>query len=316
LIPLSCSFNPDLPLLKFFGPTRLAYLKAVLAMTFWALTFVWIKIAFVWYRPVEVVFLRLVLASFLLFLFALLTGHKEVPRREDIFRFMLVAFFEPFLYFIGEANGMQYVSSTLGSLIISTIPLVTVLGAWIILKERVTLWLFVGLVISFGGVALLAFETDELRATVKGVLLLLLAVFGGMCYGISVRRLTLRYRTLTIVSWQSLFGMLYFLPLFLIFDSGHFFALKHSAQGLLTIAAMSVFASVGAFVLYTGVIRTLGVIKSNLFTNLIPVFTAILAFLVLGDHPSLRAVLGIILVILGLLISQARDIRSAFIPYD
>jgi drug/metabolite transporter (DMT)-like permease len=295
---------------------QLAYLKAVLAMAFWALTFVWIKIAFIWYRPLEIVFLRLILASVLLFLMVVLTKHREKPQGRDIYWFALVAFFEPFCYFMGEANGMQFVSPTLGSLIISIIPLVAVLASWLLLKEKVTAWLFIGLLVSLAGVTVLAFESKELWATAKGIALLLVAVLGGTCYGISVRRLTLKYQTLTIVLWQNVFGMLYFLPFFLIFDGRHFFTMQQSSQGLLTIAAMSILASVGAFALYTGVIRTLGVIRSNLFTNLIPVLTAVAAFVLLGDAPTLRAVLGIILVIIGLIISQAKDIRSAFIPYD
>lgn len=296
---------------------HLSYLKAVLAMTFWALTFVWIKIAFSeGYRPVEIVFLRLVLATGLLFLTILVTRHTEKTPLKDIPYFMMVAFFEPFIYFIGEANGMQFVSPTLGSLIISIIPLITVLGAWVFLRERVTPWIFAGLVISFIGVAVLAFESEEIWATFKGVALLLLAVMGGMFYSITVRKLTLKYSTLTIVTWQSLFGMLYFLPLFLIFDGSHFFHMQQSAKGLFTIASMSVFGSVGAFMLFTGVIRELGAIKSNLFTYLIPVLTAMTAFVILGESPTLRAFVGIVLVVFGLFISHTQDIRNVFIPYE
>jgi drug/metabolite transporter (DMT)-like permease len=159
-------------------------------------------------------------------------------------------------------------------------------------------------------------ESQEIWATAKGIGLMMIAVFGGMFYGISVRKLTLKYQTLTIVTWQSVFGMLFFLPLFAMFEAPHFFSMQHSGTGLLTIAAMSVFASVGAFLLYTGVIRELGVIKSNLFTNLIPVLTAITAFLILGDRPTLRAVIGIVLVIFGLLISQKKDIKTEIVPFD
>ena len=82
------------------------------------------------------------------------------------------------------------------------------------------------------------------------------------------------------------------------------------AIGLLTIAAMSVFASVGAFLLYTGVIRELGLIRSNVFTNLIPVFTVFLAFFILGERLSLRGAAGVTLTVLGLLISQSHDLRQ------
>jgi drug/metabolite transporter (DMT)-like permease len=286
------------------------YINASLAMLFWSITFVWIKVALQWYRPIEIVLLRLVLASFLLFTVMLIIRHKERIKRKDLPHFMLVAFCEPFCYFLGEANGMQYVSSTLGSLIISTIPLVSAFGAWALLKEKITPLLIVGLIVSFSGVALLSFESPDLSATIKGIMYLLLAVFAGMFYGITVRGLTLKYSTLTIVSWQSFFGLIYFLPLFLVNDSSHFFNMKHSAMGLGTIAAMSIFASVGAFMLFTGAIRNLGVIKANIFTNLIPVYTVVLAYLLLGDQITPLTVAGLVLTIAGLLISQLKDLQK------
>lgn len=287
----------------------LTYLKAILSMLFWSFTFVWFKIAYVSYRPYEVTFLRLLLAVVLLFGVMFISRQTEKIERKDYLRLMLVAFCEPFMYFIGEANGMQFVSSTLGSLVISTIPLFSALGAWLILKEKLSGYLILGLVISTSGVALMSLGSSDLSATLKGVLFLLIAVFAGVFYGITVRDLTLRYRAITIVSWQCLFGMIYFLPLFLAYDGGHFFSMRHDALGLATIAAMSIFASVGAFLLYTGVIRDLGVIKSNVFTNLIPVFTVILAFFILGDKLSATAAGGLALTLIGLVLSQYKDLQ-------
>jgi len=287
----------------------LIYLRAVLSMLFWSLTFVWYKVVQGIYRPFELVFLRLLLASVLLFAAMQLPGKREKVSGRDLLQLMLVAFFEPFLYFIGEANGMQYVSSTLGSLIISTIPIVTAIGAWMFLREKISPLLGLGLLVSFGGVALLSLAEPDLSGTLKGILLLLVAVFAGMFYAITVRDVTRRYRSLTIVAWQSLFGMLYMLPLFLIYDWSHFSTMRHTANALLTVAKMSVFASVGAFLLYTGVIRELGVIRSNVFTNLIPVFTAALAFFMLGDALTGRVLGGVLLTVLGLLISQYPDLR-------
>lgn len=278
-------------------------------MLFWSATFVWVKIALQWYHPIEIVVLRLVLASILLFAAMFVMRHRELPTRRDLPQFLLVAFCEPFCYFMGEAFGMQYVSSTLGSLIISTIPIVTAIGAYLFLKEKLSVLLFIGLLISFSGVAILALGSGELYATIKGILLMLLAVLSAMFFGISVRQLTLKYDTITIVSWQSLFGLMFFLPFFFIVDGSHFFNMQHSAMGLVTIGAMSIFASVGAFMLFTGVIRDLGVIRSNLFSNLIPVLTAILAFVILGDKPTLRAFIGILLVVCGLILSQYQDIK-------
>lgn len=292
--------------MKFWLP----YLKAILAMMCWSVTFVWIKVALVTYRPYEITFLRLVLAVLLLFIVMWLGKMSEKVSKKDYLRLMLVAFCEPFMYFIGEANGMQYVSSTLGSLVISTIPIFAALGAWLILRERISFMLLLGLLVSCLGVGVMSLGSGDLSANTKGIMFLMIAVFAGVFYSITVRNLTHRYSALTIVFWQSLFGMLYFLPLFLYYDGSHFLAVKHSTEGLLTIAGMSLFASVGAFMLYTGVIRELGVVKSNVFTNLIPVFTVVLAYLILGDTLSPLAALGLALALTGLVLSQYKDLQK------
>ncbi|MDD2332159.1 MAG: DMT family transporter [Candidatus Cloacimonetes bacterium] len=285
------------------------YLQASFAMFLWAITFVWIKIALVSYKPIEIVFLRLLLATLILFGIIFFSRYKERLKARDFWHILLVAFCEPFCYFIGEANGMQYVSPTFGSLVISTIPLVSALGAWFFLREKITAFIVVGLIVSFSGVAILSFESPDLKATLTGVVYLMIAVLGGMFYGISVRNLTLKYSTLTIVAWQSFLGMLLFLPLFAFMHLKSFMVMQHSAKGLITISAMSICASVGAFMLYTGVIRKLGVIKSNVFTNLIPVFTVILAYLILGHKVTFITSIGLMLTIGGLLISQLKDLH-------
>jgi len=51
------------------------------------------------------------------------------------------------------------------------------------------------------------------------------------------------------------------------------------------------------------------VMRSNIFTNLIPVFTVGLAWLILKDTITLRTVLGVLLTVMGLLVSQHQDWR-------
>lgn len=291
-------------------PKALTYAKAILATFFWAITFIWVKIALEVYRPYEIVILRLALAAGLLFTIMLLTGKWEKPAPKDMLRMMFVAFCEPFIYFIGETNGLMYVSSTLGSLVISTIPLVTALMAWLLLKENISGWLFAGLLVSFAGVVIMAMSSTDLSGTLKGMMYLSLAVIGGTFYGITIKPLTHRYNALTIVGWQNLWGFIYFIPVFLFNDAAHFFSMQHQLKPLLAIVSMSLCGSVGAFMLYTGVIREMGVIKSNLFTNLIPVYTVVLAYFILGDKLNLRSALGLLITLVGIVVSQIPDIRK------
>nr|MDK2851144.1 hypothetical protein [Candidatus Cloacimonadota bacterium] len=286
------------------------YLRAIGAMFCWAITFVWYKIAYETYRPYEVVFLRLLLASIILFAFMAIAKKWQKIERNDLWRLMIVAFFEPFLYFNGEGNAMQYVSSSFASIVIATIPIFAALGAWLLLKERLSVWVILGVIVSCMGVVIMSIGSGEFKATMIGVMFLALAIFGSVGYGLMVRPLTLKYSTLTIVAYQSLFGAIYFLPMFLIVDGRHFMTVEHSLRGIYTIMAMSIFATIGAFVLFTDVIRTLGVAKSNIFSNLIPVFTVALAFWILGDAIDSRTIIGLTLTLVGLLLSQYADLKK------
>ena len=71
---------------------------------------------------------------------------------------------------------------------------------------------------------------------------------------------------------------------------------------------LSVFASVIAFVLFAWAVRKVGVSRTNVFVNLIPVFTAILAWLILNENITLLKWIGIVVVVGGLFVSQSGKI--------
>ncbi len=290
------------------------YGAVVLSMIFWSLSFVWFRIANEAYAPITIVFLRLCLAVGLLSLFLWITKGFSKIRAEDRRYFFFLALFEPFLYFLGESFGLTLVSATVGSVIISTIPVFGVLVAWILYKERLTLINYIGVVISFLGV--LIFITDasgSLSMNIKGLLLLSLAVAAAVGYNMILHRLSPKYHPVFIVFMQSAIGVILFLPLFIIFDLGDFIATGIVARSFTIIVLLSVFASSGAFVLFAYSVRSLGISRANIFSNLIPLFTAIFAFFISNEIPTIQNAIGMVIAITGLFLSQrgARDRESA-----
>jgi len=73
---------------------------------------------------------------------------------------------------------------------------------------------------------------------------------------------------------------------------------------LVALLMLSVFASVIAFVLFAGAVRQVGVAKTNVFINLIPVFTAIFSWLILDEMITRSKWFGIFIVVVGLFVSQ------------
>lgn len=75
-------------------------------------------------------------------------------------------------------------------------------------------------------------------------------------------------------------------------------------EALVSLFMLSVFASVIAFVLFADVVRKIGVARSNVFVNLIPVFTAIFAKFLLNEDLNWLKATGILVVVIGLFVSQ------------
>jgi drug/metabolite transporter (DMT)-like permease len=253
--------------------------------------------------------LRLIIASVLLFVVGRLTGKFQMVRKKDIKMFLLLALFEPFIYYVGETYGLTLVESTLASVIVSTIPLFAPLLAFVVLGEKISLANILGILVSLTGVFFVIYEPNGgFHANPWGVALLFLAVFAAICYATTLRKISSYYNTLNVIFYQSLFGLLYFIPTFLIVDASKISSMKVSGEALLALFMLSVFASVIAFVLFAWAVRKVGVSRTNVFVNLIPVFTAILAWLILNENITLLKWIGIVVVVGGLFVSQSGKI--------
>ncbi len=155
------------------------YSAAILSMLFWSSAFVWSKIALQYYSPITIVLLRLIIASVLMELIARVFIKERKIKKEHRYHFVLLSFFEPFCYFIGEYFGMQYVSATIGALVISTIPVFTPFVAYFLLKEKITRYGIIGLILSFGGVVLIVLQDSNWQTSLIGIALLFLLCFQG-----------------------------------------------------------------------------------------------------------------------------------------
>jgi drug/metabolite transporter (DMT)-like permease len=287
------------------------YSFAVLSMLFWGLSFVWFKIVVKWYEPVTIIFLRLVISGTLLVTFTLFTNSWQAIQRKHLKYFLLLSFAQPLCYFLGESYGLKLVSSTIASVIIATIPLFSPFAAYFMIREKVTLPVIVGIVFSFGGILLMLLNPDlSLNASPKGVLLLFFAVFAAVAYSVIIRKISHEYTPVTIITYQNLIGAIYFLPIFLIFDFRDFIKVKPTRELVVAMLQLAVFASTLAYVFYIQAIKGIGMIKANVFTNLIPVFTGIFSFFVLDEKFTALKIAGMVIVMMGVVVSQSRNIAQ------
>lgn len=288
---------------------RSVYFLVILAVTFWGISYVWTKMVFEYYSPVTTMFLRLTLSSALLY--GIFRQQHQVIAPEDYKAFLILSFFSPFCYFIGESFGLLHVSPTVASVIIATIPVFTPLLGYIAFSEKLSWVNITGFILSFIGVMIMVLDAEfKFSASPLGVGLLFFAVLSALINVIFLKKLTVKYSSFTIISVQNLVGALLFLPLFLIFDFGSFLEIRPSANAIGSIIALAVFGSTLAFMFYTSGVRTLGVARTSIFTNLIPVITAITSWLVLGENIDASKLVGMAIVISGLLMTQLTRLRE------
>lgn len=276
-------------------------------MAFFAFSYVWFKIANEVYRPLTIVFFRLATSVIVLSLYLYLTNRFQKIKKEDRIYFFFIALFEPFLYFIFESHGLTYVSSTVASVLIATIPIFTAIGALVFFREKLNLFNYTGVIISFAGILIFILAgKSNLSFDPKGIILMLCAVLCATGYSLILRKLANTYRPVYIVNVQNIIGLSLFLPVFLISEGRHVPDMVFDPKAVIAVAQLAIFASCGAFILFGYTVKIIGVTRANLFANIIPVLTAVFAYYSIGEVITIEKFAGIIIMIFGLYMAQVR----------
>lgn len=289
------------------------YILMSFAMLFWGASFVFIKIVYRYVGPLTMIFGRLLIASTALLLIYILNSKRDIIRKRDCPIFFFMGFTEPFIYFLGEGYGMKFVSSTHASVIIATIPIFAMLGAMLVYREKVFKINVFGIFISFLGIlVMIGVKGLQAEGSIIGFALMFLAVFAAVINSMIIFKLGDSYSSLTIITFQNIVGTLLFLPLFILFESSSLSAVIINREFILAMVFLALFPSVLSFLLYISVLKQIGVAKTGAFSNVIPIVTGIISFILLGTRFQVNEVIGIIFVITGLFLSQ----RTNPIPYE
>lgn len=286
------------------------YFYALTAMLFWGMSFIWSSILLTYYQPITIIFIRLVLSTVFLFSVILIFRNKDRILRRDIKWFLLSALFNPFFYFLGENYGLKFSTSTITAVIIATIPVFSPVAGYLAFRERLRWFNLAGIAISFIGISIMLLSKGlQLEVSGVGILCLAGAVFSALIYSVLLKKLVETYSPLFIIAVQNLTGIFLFLPLFLVFDARQVFTVVPTREIIYSFLSLAILASSLSFVFFAHSVKVLGVSKANIFSNLIPVFTAIFAFFILDERFSLNKILGILIVIGGVYISEMNRTR-------
>lgn len=293
----------------------ITYIASICAIVLWGMSYIWTdKLISLGINIYYFVFVRIFLAGIILFLFnAAYTRIKRITRK-DLGKFMLLAFFEPFIYFICETFGLKLTGSpTLSAMIIATIPVFSIGAGIVFFKEKITGINIVGIMLSLAGIVMVAMAKGEPgEHFIWGIILLVIAVIAEVGHASITKSLSTNYQSQVIVMYQFLIGSIYLLPL-LIWKGldGFDMELYFSADAMYPIVCLAILCSSLAFSLWVSTIKTLGVAKSSIFSALIPVAAAIIAWMIGHEELNSRQWAGVAISFVGVVLSQYSGRKSA-----
>lgn len=302
--------------------TFLAVGALVVSMIIWSVSGIAIKHALAVLPPFTLIVLRFVPSVLLMLLVGLLCRRSPLfglQRLElrDLPLFLIAGFCQPFLYYLLETFTYDALHSpTIAETLLSTSPLLSPLFAAVLLRERVTRFNILGILISTAGVfaLTLAGSHDYAIGNYWGILLAFAAVSAAVIDSIMMRKVPSRYSSLSFIFYAQLISLFFFLPIWFVREGPETICNLQSAisdpevqVALWSVAYLTVFASVIAFILFCFALRKVGVTQANAFNNIRPAFTALWMFLFFGEHLPFAKWIGILLIIFGLFVCQKQE---------
>lgn len=286
----------------------LIYIASTFAITLWGMSYIWTDQLIALGIPVfYFVFVRILMAGVILFLFNTAYGRIKRIQKKDLPKFLLLAFFEPFIYFICETYGLKETGSpTLSAMIIATIPIFSIGAGIFFFKEKISLMNITGIMLSLVGIVMVAMSKGELGENfIWGVVLLLIAVLSEVGHASITKSLAGNYSSQIIVMYQFLIGSVYLFPLFIWKGIGDFDVNTYfTPEVWYPIICLAILCSSLAFSLWVSTIKNLGVAKSSIFSALIPVAAALIAWAIGHEYLNPRQWCGIVISTLGVILSQ------------
>lgn len=275
---------------------------ALVTILFWSSAFAGIRAGLRSYSPAHLALLRFLIASAVLAGLALARGLKLPPRR-DLPGIALLGVIGITVYHVALNYGEVTVTAGAASLIIAAVPIFSALLATAFGGERLTWWGWAGILLSFGGVALIVLGEGQGMRFEPGALLILLSALASAIYFVFQRRFLARTSPLaftTVSIWLGTLAMLVFLPgLPAAVRAAHF-------SDTLAVVYLGVFPAALAYATWNYALSQApaSIVSSFLYVN--PVLAIVIAWLWLSEVPDALALVGGAIALAGVVLVNTR----------
>ena len=284
----------------------------VCASLFWAGNFMIGKYAFLEeIPPLSLVFYRWSLVWIILFPFT----YKEIIKYKDTILNNLPLLFFLGLTSVGLFNSFTYLSLIHtqvinASLFNTAIPAIIILLCFLFKIEETNKFQILGLIISVGGIlAIITKLKMEILLSLnfnKGDLIMIGGVITWGVYSTLLKKKKFTLPLLTLVHIVCTFGLISVLPQFFYeFSNGQI--IKFDTNLVYTLIFLAIFPSIGSYYCWAGAVSIIGANRAGISLSLIPLFSSIMAIIIYNEKFQFFHLIGSILIILGLFLSNKEN---------
>lgn len=276
-----------------------------LVIFLWASSFSGIRVGLESFRPEQLALLRLLIGSVVLLLIACATRIR-LPDLKDVPAILLLGFLGFTVYHTALSIGEKTVSSGVASLFVSTTPIFSAFLGVFFLRERFGIAKWTGSIISFVGVIIISVGTGEGDHSTTGILLVLIAAFSESLYFVFQTRYLKKYGFLAFVTYTIWGGTLFML----FFVQGLEREIIHaSLESIISVGYLGVFPTVIPYFALAYITSQVGTAEATTSLYLIPTFTFFIAWIWLGEIPTILSIGGGVLTLLGVLVTHINENR-------
>jgi len=288
------------------------YLLMVLTCIFWAGAFVAGKLSAQEFPAVSLTFFRFLIALPFIFLILIrLQPSAWKPTRKQWPPLILLGIAGTFFYHILFFSSLKYTSAINSSLIGSSLPMVTTFISVLFFQEKMSLVRLAGVLLAFSGVILTITNGDrQVLANLSfntGDLIMFLAICCWALYMALSRKFMQDYRLSPIMLTAYTFLVCTLASaVFVPWEGPAAYLPGTTLKGWLAVIYMAIFPSVLGYLIQSMAVEKIGAARTSIFVNLVPVFTIILAMVILGEEPGLFKLFSTLIIISGVYITSQR----------
>jgi len=266
-------------------------------MVIWGGSYLSIKVIVAELDPTLSAFYRFSIAAIILFTILKTKYPEEKILKEDRVLMALSGLTGVSMYFFFENYSVSYTSASNVAVLISSIPVFTLISQRIVFKEKITLLKFFGAMLSAVGIVIIIASKEKISlfsAGTRGDLMALAAAFCWVIYNIITSKFKGNYKSITVTTYQILWGCVFLSP--------SLFFTKLTVPSLKVIGNtvfLAVLCSCIGYIIYIYCLEHLGATIVTTYINLQPIVTLIFAKLILKESVTLYQILGSVVIILG-----------------